>query len=290
MVSADAAAIVLLENAPVILTSDKSLEGFLKKLEAEKKEVDSQDEDKLALLQGVVEKILNYVFSAMETTGNRLVNLEAGIGNIQAYLAQQLNDLTGRLRQLPGMQGLKDIQVPAMEAPANPTAMAQAYYQNLAQFIAQKAAELQAMRSNQADARTSAPFVETRAGPDEFSGGFNDEYLQKKKELEAREKYLTRMADQLAAKEQALQERENTIEVLESGLQDKLKISAAIQLVKDDKKAGKEGEVNDELAELSKLSDSILHGGSGDDDTGEDDGDVDPDSLDELLEGNDEGH
>jgi hypothetical protein len=270
--------------------SEKSLEGFLKKLEAEKKEADNKDDDKLAILQGVVEKILNYVFSAMETTGNRLVNLEAGIGNIQAYLTQQLNDLAGRLRQLPGMQSLKDIQVPALEAPANPAAMAQAYYQNLAQFIAQKAVELQAMRSTQTEVKAIAPAVEENFGSDEFSGGFNEEFLQKKKELESREKYLTRMADQLAAKEQALQDRENTIDILESGLQDKVKMSAAIQLVKDDKKSGKDSEASDELAELSKLSDSILHGGTTDDDTGDDGGDVDTDALDDLMEGNDDGN
>ena len=115
--------------------SDKSLEGFLKKLEEEKKEADSKDENKFAVLQGVVEKILNYVLSAVETTGNRLVNLESGINNIQAYLAQQLNDLTGRLRQLPGMQGLKDIQVPALDVPPNPATMANAYFQSLAHNV-----------------------------------------------------------------------------------------------------------------------------------------------------------
>ncbi len=268
--------------------SDKSLEGFLKKLEAEKKEADSKDEDKFGVLQGVVEKILNYVFSAVETTGNRLVNLEAGIGNIQAYLSQQLNDLTGRLRQLPGMQGLKDVQVPALEAPPNPAAMANAYYQNLAQFIAQKASELQALRSNQAEVKASAPAVEEDLGPDEFTGGFNEEFLQKKKELEAREKYLSKLADQLAAKEQAMQERENTIDILESGLQDKLKMSAAIQMVKEDKKAGKDDEGSDELAELSKLSESILQGDAPGDDDGNDEDGIDPEALKELV-GDDEG-
>nr|MDO8085148.1 hypothetical protein [Candidatus Sigynarchaeum springense] len=268
--------------------SDKSLEGFLKKLEEEKKEADSKDENKFAVLQGVVEKILNYVLSAVETTGNRLVNLESGINNIQAYLAQQLNDLTGRLRQLPGMQGLKDIQVPALDVPPNPATMANAYFQSLAQFIAQKASELQAMRSSQAEAKASTPDSEIDLGPDEFSGGFNEEFIQKKKELEAREKYLSKLADQLAAKEQALQERENTIEILESGLQDKLKMSAAIQLVKDDKKAGKEGEASDDLAELSKLSESILQGDSTSDEDRDDEDSIDPEALKDLVE-NDEG-
>ncbi|MBN2152988.1 MAG: hypothetical protein JW839_16165 [Candidatus Lokiarchaeota archaeon] len=271
--------------------SEKSLEGFLKKLEDEKKEADSRDEDKFSVLQGVVEKILNYVFSAVETTGNRLVNLEAGIGNIQAYLAQQLNDLTGRLRQLPGMQGLKDIQAPALESPPNPAAMANAYYQNLAQFIAQKAAELQAVRSNHAEASASASAsaaaLEDDFGPDEFSGGLNEEFLQKKKELEAREKYLAKLADQLAAKEQAMQERENTIEILESGLQDKLKMSAAIQMIKDDKKAGTDGEGDDELAELSKLSESILQGAPGDENGNGEDG-IDPEALDGLVDEDDD--
>ncbi len=270
--------------------SEKSLEGFLKKLEDEKKQADSKDEDKLVILQGVVEKILNYVFSAVETTGNRLVNLEAGIGNIQAYLSQQLNDLSGRLRQLPGMQGLKDVQVPAVEAPANPAAMANAYYQNLAQFIAQKAFELQAMRSNQADVKASAiaPAAAQDSGPDEYSGGFNEEFLQKKKELEAREKYLAKLADQLASKEQALQERESTIDILESGMQDKLKMSEAIQLVKGDKKADKDTEANDELAELSKLSDSILQGDAPGDDAGDDENGIDPAALKDLAEGNED--
>jgi hypothetical protein len=268
--------------------AEKSLEGFLKKLEDEKKQAESKDDDKLAILQGVVEKILNYVFSAVETTGNRLANLEGGIGNIQAYLTQQINDLAGRLRQLPGMQGLKDIQVSALETPANPAAMATAYYQNLAQFIAQKAFELQAMRSNQAETRPSVPAIEESSGPDEFSGGFNDEFLQKKKELEAREKYLTKMADQLAAKEQALQERENTIDVLESGLQDKLKMSAAIQLVKDDKKTSNESDTSDELAELSKLSDSIIHGDASSNDSGDDENNIDPEALKDLAESDDD--
>ncbi len=267
--------------------SERSLEGFLKKLEDEKREADNKDEDKLTILQGVVEKILNYVFGAVETTGNRLVNLEAGIGNIQAYLSQQINDLAGRLRQLPGMQGLKDIQVPALEAPANPAAMANAYYQNLAQFIAQKAFEIQAMRSSQVDVKAIAPAAIKDSGPDEFSGGFNEEFLQKKKELEAREKYLAKLADQLASKEQALQERETTIDILESGMQDKLKMSEAIQLVKDDKKAGKDTETNDELAELSKLSDSILHGDGPGDDAGDDENGIDPEALKDLAEGND---
>jgi hypothetical protein len=268
--------------------SEKSLEGFLKKLEDEKKQADSKDEDKLAILQGVVEKILNYVFSAVETTGNRLVNLEAGIGNIQAYLSQQINDLAGRLRQLPGMQGLKDVQVPTLEAPANPAAMANAYYQNLAQFIAQKAFELQAMRSNQAEVKASAPAAIDDSGPDEYSGGFNEEFLQKKKELEAREKYLAKLADQLASKEQALQERESTIDILESGMQDKLKMSEAIQLVKGDKKAANDTESSDELAELSKLSDSILQGDAPGDDAGDDENGIDPEALKDLAEGNED--
>ncbi|MEX2684981.1 MAG: hypothetical protein Q6373_025625 [Candidatus Sigynarchaeota archaeon] len=264
--------------------SDKSLEGFLKKLEAEKKEADSKDEDKLSVLQGVVEKILNYVLTAVETTGNRLMNLESGINNIQAYLTQQLNDLTGRLRQLPGLQGLKDVQVPVLDAPPNPTTMANAYFQSLAQFIAQKASELQAMRSNQAEVKAAVPDSKIDSGPDEFSGGLNEEFLQKKKELEAREKYLSKLADQLAAKEQALQERENTIEILESGLQDKLKMSAAIQMVQEDTKAGKEGEGSDELAELSKLSESIIHGDSTSEEDENDEDGIDPDALNDLVE------
>ncbi len=264
--------------------SEKSLEGFLKKLEAEKKEADSKDEDKFGVLQGVVEKILNYVFSAVESTGNRLVNLESGINNVQAYLTQQLNDLAGRLRQLPGMQGLKDIQVPALDVPPNPAAMANAYYQNLAQFIAQKATELQAMRSNQAEAKAIESLSEEDFGPDEFSGGFNEEFLQKKNELETREKYLSKLADQLAAKEQALQERENTIDILESGLQDKIKMSAAIQIIKEDKKAGKDGEESDELAELSKLSESILQGDATSNEDENDEDGIDPEALKDLVE------
>nr|MDO8113819.1 hypothetical protein [Candidatus Sigynarchaeota archaeon] len=273
--------------------SERSLENFLKKLEDEKKEVDNKEENKLAILQGVVEKILNYVFSSMEMTSNRIVNLESGIGNITSYLSQQLNDLTGRLRQLPGMQGLKDIQVPAVDLAANPATTGNLFFQNLAQFIAQKAVELQTIRSQQPSAKPTEITEEEAevAEPDEFSGGLNEEFLQKTKELEAREKYLSKLSEQLASKEQLLQERENTIEILETGMQDKLKLSAAMKMVSQDKKGEKgekTGETSDELAELSKLSESIIQGDKPDDSTQGDENGVDEETLKNLVENDDE--
>ena len=93
---------------------EKSLEGFLSKLNAE-------DEDqKLVILQSLVEKILNYLLTTIETTETRIANLTMGVTNVTQFITQQMNDLTGRLKLLPGLENLKDMSSPPT-APSSAT-------------------------------------------------------------------------------------------------------------------------------------------------------------------------
>jgi hypothetical protein len=267
--------------------SERNLEGFLKKLEDEKRE--DKDEEKLVIVQGIVEKILNYVFSSIEMTSNRISNLESGITNITGYLSQQLNDMTGRLRQLPGMQALNDVQMPAsLNDVQAPGITGGTFMQALEQFIAEKATEIQANRIATVPAKKPGLGIdeeepaEVKAEP--ASAATSDETEQKRTELEAREKHLSLLADQLAAKSQQLQERENTIDILESGMQDRLKMSAAMKIVAQDKKGEAADSTGTDLDELSKLSESIMQGDQPEEEASNEDTDIDEETLKKLVD------
>lgn len=268
--------------------SEKNLENFLKKLEDEKHETvgkDDKDEEKLVIVQGIVEKILNYVFSSVEITSNRIANLESGIVNITGYLSQQLNDLTGRLRQLPGLQALSDVQVPAVDLTSSAGSTVNAFLYALEQFITQKAAEIKANRiTAAAPEKLGASLDEGVSIEEREQHVTSDEFQQKKNELEAKEKYLSTLADQLAAKSQQLQERENTIDILESGMQDRLKMSAAMKIVAQEKKGEAVDGTGIDLDELSKLSESIIQGDQPEEVTGDEDSDVDEETLKKLVD------
>ena len=268
--------------------SEKNLENFLKKLEDEKRDVEDKDEEKLVIVQGIVEKILNYVFSSIEMTSNRISNLESGISNITGYLSQQMNDMTGRMRQVPGLQGLGDIQVPAADFSSGAGLTGNTFMQSLEQFITQKATEIQANRTMQAASKKPAEslgeeeLVEEKEQP--ASVAANEDLEQKMSELEAREKQLSLLADQLAAKSQQLQERENTIDILESGMQDRLKMSAAMKIVTQDKKGEAADSEGSDLDELSKISESIMQGDQPEEIGGDEDADIDEETLKKLVD------
>ncbi|HME53906.1 MAG TPA: hypothetical protein VKM55_16895 [Candidatus Lokiarchaeia archaeon] len=269
--------------------SEKNLENFLKKLEDEKHETGDKDEEKLVIVQGIVEKILNYVFSSIEMTSNRIANLESGISNITGYLSQQLNDLTGRLRQLPGMQALSDVQMPgALNDVQPPEISGGMFMQALEQFIVGKTTEIQASRvaavpANQPEIGTDEE--EPKAEKAELaSSATSDEIEQKRMELEAREKHLSLLADQLAVKSQQLQERENTIDILESGMQDRLKMTAAMKIVAQDKKSEVADSTGTDLDELSKLSESIMQGDQPEEEVSDEDADIDEETLKKLVD------
>lgn len=255
------------------------LENFLDSISKKK------SDDKLVILQKIVEKILNYLLTTIETTERRIVDLNSGINNITHYIGQQLNDLTGRLRQLPGMEDLKNVSLPDATSCTPTSEMETLFFNDLKEFIETKSTEIltrrdeelkKSMDEEEEESDTFDVFKEDDDGEEkeieevpEISKDQAEKLKTREKEIGDKEQYLSQLAEQLAAKELQLQERENTIEIIESGLQDRLKLSAAMEMVEIED--GEGDEIKD-LEDLSALSDSIIQGdGIIDNDDEEDD-------------------
>ncbi len=231
--------------------------------------LNAEDEDqKFVILQSLVEKILNYLLTTIETTETRIANLTMGVTNVTQFITQQINDLTGRLKLLPGLENLKDMPLPP-NAQASATPTSESFYNHLKQFIENKAIELMMKKATLASGTGAIEPLETKDMPEDeipYTDDFGAYLDEKERKVTEKEHYLQALADQLAAKELQLQERESTIEVIESSLTDNLKLSAAMQMVgisKTDKKSESDS-FDESLAELSQLSDSIVQGDGGD--------------------------
>lgn len=249
--------------------SQRSLENFLRKLTGQDSKKapeedwievgdsetwsDPRNEERLIVLQRIVEKILGYMFTTIETTETRLSGFQGGINNINAYLNQQLHDMVARLRELPGMAGLKEVTIPDVSFGHEPGAVAGKFMDTLTTFIENAAREIASQKASTV-ASSGAPPAPVPVAARPASDVDVEKLSQKQAELSEKERFLNMLAEQLASKELQLQERESTIEIIESGLEDKIKLTAALQI------AGKKEGSEEDLAELSKLSDAILQG------------------------------
>jgi hypothetical protein len=240
------------------IMSEKNLENFLKNLNKE------EDEERLVILQRITEKILNYLLTTIETTETRINDLENGMNNISQLLNQQLQELIARLKLAPGLEAINDIQLPKVVIPRSEGGLGQQFLETIALYIDEKAEQFAAKqpveKEPECPEKEEVPVV-LRPEPVEESRQAKafDQVAKKEKELSEKEAYLTKLADQLAAKEQNLQERENNIDMIESTIEDRARLAGSLDSG-ENKKAGpgSKKEERDDLAELSKLSESII--------------------------------
>ncbi|MHA1680694.1 MAG: hypothetical protein ACTSUE_06785 [Promethearchaeota archaeon] len=258
---------------------ERNLEDFLSRLNKD------DDSERMVILQGIVEKMLNYLLSTIQTTETRISDIQMGILNVNQYLNRQLSDLTGRLRQLPSLEDLKPPEMPQVRFKST-SGQGQFLYQELKKFIEMKVHEL-LTSAPESDEPGEIAEVPSSEGIRMFvDDDFNDLLNAKEKELLEKETYLAKLADQLSEKEVALQDREKSIEIIENGLADKLKITAALDMI-DIPQDGEANDPEDDLEDLSQISESILQGTSIDDSIDDMvDDDLDEDEMvKKILEG-----
>ncbi|MFX0099339.1 MAG: hypothetical protein ACFFCS_07125 [Candidatus Hodarchaeota archaeon] len=248
--------------------SEHSLENLLRELDKEK------EEDRIEVLQSIVEKILTSVLTTIETTDMQIANLSEGINNVSRYLTQQFSDLTTRLKELPGLKDINAPELPQLATGIERYHVHQSFVQELKDFIASKAEEISRLKPEKEEKD-----IGLEGELAEISSEATEKVTALQKELEAKEKYLSRLAEQLATKNLQLQERERSIEIIEQGLEDEIKMSAALQMAGLDEKGSLREE--EDLKDLSDISESILQGENFDDD------DEDDELMKELLESDD---
>jgi hypothetical protein len=257
------------------------MEAFLKRLNKE------EDESRIVILQRITEKILNYLFTMIETTETRITDLENGMNNITQLLNQQLQDLIGRLKLAPGLEGIKDVQLPQVAIPWSEGGLGQQFLETIALYIDEKAELFSTKQSGEEEKECpeeeEVPVVlRPEPSADAKQAKVSDQVARKEKELSEKEAYLAKLADQLAAKEQNLQERENNLDLIESTIEDRAKLAGSVDAAESGK-PGTKKEENDDLAELSKLSESILQGEGSEDASKEESSDLLDDDDQEFV-------
>ncbi|MHA1370891.1 MAG: hypothetical protein ACTSWN_12805 [Promethearchaeota archaeon] len=240
------------------MSDEYSLDNLFKRLTHDEKK-----DERIIILQGIAEKILTYLLTTIETTEMRIADLVNGIYNVTSYLSQQQSDFVGRLKQLPGLENLSMPAPPQPISISNKLGSSQEFLDELKSFLKTSVNSfLSSKKAEDVGAGGMTGIVDDATVERVDDSGIDERYkelIEKEKELEKREKYLQKLADELAAKEIQLQEREQTIEIIESGLVDQVKMSAALQMMGIKETTGDLSE-QDALAELSEISEKILQG------------------------------